>query len=125
MIYRILVSARIYFEDEQGRRISVSSARLMGAGRGGCRGMMDLVQLPRKLHPRARFFFTEKSWRAFGRFIYREARNDGRAVKLVKKRNPARSQITYQDEYQVAILPIKCRYPATRAVALIVERRAR
>jgi len=40
-----------------------------------------------------------------GRHMYAAARQRGHTIRLIRRKNPAKSQIVYQDAYQVAILP--------------------
>jgi hypothetical protein len=58
-------------------------------------------------HPRTRFYFTERGWREIGKSIAAQARSEGHAVRVLRRKNPLPSQIVYQDELQVAILPNK------------------
>jgi hypothetical protein len=53
---------------------------------------------------RARFYFTELGWRKVGRFVAAEAKRTGRVVKVIRRKQPDRSQIVYQDELQLAVL---------------------
>ena len=63
------------------------------------------IPFPRLEQPRARFYFTEAGWERYGRHVYTAARARGHAIRVIRRKNPARSQIVYQDDYQVAILP--------------------
>jgi len=62
---------------------------------------------PRITNPRARFYFTEAGWEQVGKTVAANARREGRIVKVIRRKNPEASQIVYQDELQVAIIPIK------------------
>ena len=54
---------------------------------------------------RARFYFTERGWQKVGRLAAAEARRRGHVVKVIRRKQPRRSQIVYRDDLQVAILP--------------------
>lgn len=58
---------------------------------------------------RARFYFTERGWKLIGRHLAAMAVRHGHVVKIIRRKNPDRSQIVYEDELQVAILPMKRR----------------
>jgi hypothetical protein len=59
------------------------------------------------VNPRARFYFTEWGWEVFGRKLYTLAIQRGYAPKVIRLKNPKRSDVVYVDSYQVAILPKK------------------
>ena len=65
-------------------------------------------------NPRARFYFTERGWRRFGRKVAAEARCRGHVVKIVRRKNPLPSQIAYADPWQVALLPEKRKGKSSR-----------
>lgn len=65
------------------------------------------VKLPRITNHRARFYFTEAGWEQVGKVVAANARREGRVVKIIRQKNPEASQIVYQDELQVAIIPVK------------------
>jgi hypothetical protein len=71
-------------------------------------GMSGLPS-PDKVHPRARFYFTEAGFRRFGEEIIADAKAHGQVLRVEKRKNPSRSEIVWQDEWQVAILPAKKR----------------
>lgn len=58
----------------------------------------------RNFNRRARFYFTEKGWDTFGRQVCAIATKRGLNPKVVRKKNPKRSDVIYADGYQVAIL---------------------
>ena len=58
-----------------------------------------------KVNPRARFYFTEKGWELYGRQVQSLATKQGFDPRVERRKNPKRSQIVYEDAYQVAILP--------------------
>ena len=59
------------------------------------------------MNQKARFYFTEKGYHECGKDFIEEAREYGQILQVIKRKNPKKSQIVYQDEYQVAILPDK------------------
>jgi hypothetical protein len=54
---------------------------------------------------RARFYFTERGWSKVGRHVAAEARRFGHVVKVIRSKEPERSQVIYRDALQVALLP--------------------
>jgi hypothetical protein len=60
-------------------------------------------------NPRTRFYFTEAGWQKYGRQMYAAARQRGHTIRIIRRKNPAKSQIVYQDAYQVALLPGRAR----------------
>lgn len=104
MIYRILVNYRYCGLDLSTGKIVEREGSLTGVGTAG------LITNPRLKAPefenrRARFFFTEKGWRTIGQSIVSEAKRRGHLVQVIRRKNPAKSQVFYQDPDQVAILP--------------------
>jgi len=63
------------------------------------------LPMPMLSNPRVRFWFTERGWRAYGLRVAAEARASGRAFRVVRRKNPARSMVVYRDDWQVALLP--------------------
>jgi hypothetical protein len=98
MIYRIICSNIAY----PSNRIP---GRLMGAWVAGVDGFN--LNYPDISEPRARFYFTENGWCKVGRFVAVNARREDRVVRVIRRKNPHKSQIVYKDELQVAILPRK------------------
>lgn len=106
MIYRILSDSEITVWDEVTQtRITIPAGRLMGGFMAGLEGFT--LSMPDVKNPRTRFYFTEKGWREIGRFVVAEARRVGHQVRVLRRKNPLRSQVVYQDQLQVAILPRK------------------
>jgi hypothetical protein len=64
------------------------------------------IPFPRITNPRARFFFTEAGWKRYGRHVYAAARRRGHRIRLIRRKNPAPSQVVYRDAFQVAVLPV-------------------
>jgi hypothetical protein len=64
------------------------------------------LQAPNISNRRARFYFTERGWQKTGRVVAAEARRRGEVVKVIRRKQPRRSQI-YRDDLQVAILPTR------------------
>jgi hypothetical protein len=86
--------------------ISLSPGRLMGAFNAGVAdGAWGDLPMPMLSNPRVRFWFTERGWRAYGLRVAAEARASGRAFRVVRRKNPAKSMVVYRDDWQVALLP--------------------
>lgn len=111
MIYRILADATAYITDPETneQRCIPAGTDLRGVFMAGVSEGMGDIPFPRLSNPRARFYFTEKGWQKYGRHVYAAALYQGHAVRVIRRKNPARSQIAYQDEFQVAILPQRAR----------------
>jgi hypothetical protein len=88
MIYRILCNG---YE----RLLGALSADVDGFDHLKTRGIRN---------KRARFYFTEKGWRLFGRQVAANARKAGR---VLRRKNPDPAQLVYEDEFQVALLTRK------------------
>jgi hypothetical protein len=58
---------------------------------------------------RDHFFFTEAGWKRYGRHVYAAARRRGHRLRLIRRKNPAPSQVVYRNAFQVAILPLTTR----------------
>jgi hypothetical protein len=65
------------------------------------------LRSPNIANRRARFYFTERGWRKVGRHVAGEARRIGHIVKVIRRKEPARSQVVYRDALQVALLPLR------------------
>jgi hypothetical protein len=107
MIYRILIDTVAYQHDPatQVLHMAPSGTRLRGVFTAGfSQGLAD-IPFPRITNPRARFYFTEIGWDTYGRHVAAAARQHGHTVRVIRSKNPDRSQIVYQDDYQLAILP--------------------
>jgi hypothetical protein len=109
MIYRILADATAYITDPATNELRCVPAGtdLRGVFTAGVSEGMGDIPFPRLSNPRARFYFTEAGWEKYGRHVYAAARKQGHAVRVIRRKNPAHSQIVYQDAYQVAILPAR------------------
>ena len=116
MIYRIITDFRmIQFESDPKQKELVWQFVLPATredqkmtGAGTCFGnIMFMHGLPAPLiqNPRARFYFTEKGWNKVGRFVTCEAQKKGFVMKVIRRKNPAASQIVYRDGLQVSLLP--------------------
>jgi hypothetical protein len=105
MIYRILANTKpgLLFDDTRQEFVRGPHGPLRGAWMAGLSGMS--VKYPKIKNRRVRFFFTEKGWRRVGQAITARAISEGHVVRVIRQKNPARSQIFYQDTDQVAILP--------------------
>jgi hypothetical protein len=108
MIYRILTGAYDEYWDDAKQSYVRTPIPMLGAGRT-LGGMMWELHLPAPAitNERARFWFTERGWDRFGRALVSEGRQRGYVVKVIRRKNPRRSQIVYEDEWQVALLPLK------------------
>jgi hypothetical protein len=112
MIYRILCNGSdddAFFLDvwNGSEWPAVARERLMGVFAAGVPADWKNLDRPDLQNKRARFFFTEKGWRLIGRFVVADARQDGRVIRVFRRKNPNPSEIAFQDELQVAILPRK------------------
>lgn len=111
MIYRIVVDClESVIRDPETYHIVGREYRMRGAGR--CLGLpMWVLGLPAPhiTNPRARFYFTEDGWQRVGRYVALAGQQAGHQMKVIRRKNPRRSQIVYQDALQVAILPAKTR----------------
>ncbi len=104
MIYRILANAKKgSFSFSRQEFIPGSPGPLRGAWTAGLAGMN--VKFPEIENRRVRFFFTEKGWREVGRAIVARAIREGHVIRVIRQKNPMKSQIFYKDADQVAILP--------------------
>lgn len=79
---------------------------------GGCwehggLGMMNIDAPKVNINPKARFWFTEKGYDLCAKEIIADAKKEGQILQVIKRKNPAKSQIVWQDEHQMAILPDK------------------
>jgi hypothetical protein len=119
MIYRILIDlsdpqnallSRLY--DIAGGSVPIPwSKRIERRLAGGSYGTLAIIMFsrglrsPRITNHRARFYFTERGWRKVGRHVAGEARRLGHLVKVIRRKEPDRSQVTYRDALHVALLP--------------------
>ena len=112
MIYRILCNGsdgNAFFLDvwDKTERPAESRQRLMGAYAANVPCDWDGLRRPPLEHHRARFYFTEKGWCRIGRCVAADARQAGRVVRVLRRKNPPASDVVYEDELQVALLPRK------------------
>lgn len=107
MIYRILTDTVSYVTDPvTGEQRAVPSGTdLRGVFMAGISDGLGDIPFPRISQPRARFYFTEAGWERYGRHVYAAARARRHSVRVVRRKNPARSQVVYRDDFQVAVLP--------------------
>lgn len=105
MIYRIIGEAdRLMWSEKDNEYIRIVGV-LKGAMYAGFYGM-DELPYPRHItNPRVRFWFTERGWSKYGRYVLSSARTSGRTYRLIRQKNPPRSSVVYRDEWQVALLP--------------------
>lgn len=107
MIYRILVDSVAYEHDPITNELNTppSGTRMRGVFTAGfSKGLSD-IPYPHITNPRARFYFTELGWHTYGRNVSAAARQHGHTVRVIRCKNPDRSQVVYRDKYQVALLP--------------------
>lgn len=109
MIYRILADTTAYVTDPATGELRQVPAGtdMRGVFTAGVSDGLGDIPFPRLSNPRARFYFTEAGWQKYGRHVYTAAVRRGHAVRVIRRKNPARSQIVYEDRYQVAILPAR------------------
>ena len=107
MIYRILIDTLVYEMDATTQTMCErpSGTNLRGAFTAGLSQGLGDIPFPRITNSRARFYFTEAGWRKYGRHMYAAARQRGHSIRVIRRKNPLKSQIVYRDAYQVAILP--------------------
>ena len=108
MIYRVLTGAIIEFWSEADRSHIRYESPMAGAG-STLGGLMWALHLPAPDfdNPKARFWFTEAGWDQVGRELVAEGRRRGYVIKVIRRKNPRRSQIVHQDAWQLALLPLR------------------
>ena len=114
VIYRILSDTSTLHDDDDDEDSDEVVRRSSGTDQGGVwsRWGVDFGDLPLPRHlsnHRARFYFTEEGWRRYGRPVYASALQAGAQLKVIRRKNPDRSQVVYRDRWQLAILPRKDR----------------
>jgi len=99
-------SGWVWSEETGALEISPGPGRLMGAFNARVAEMAwgDLP-MPLLYNPRVRFWFTERGWRSYGLRVAAGARASGRAFRVIRRKNPAKSMVVYRDDWQVALLP--------------------
>jgi len=86
--------------------ISLSPGRLMGAFSAGIADEgWGCLPMPVLSSPRVRFWFTGRGWRAYGLRVAAGTRASGRAVRVIRRKNPSKSMVVYRDDWQVALPP--------------------
>jgi hypothetical protein len=116
MIYRILIDTVAYELNDTTHTVYEypSGTNLRGAFTAGLSEGLDDIPFPHITNPRARFYFTEAGWQKYGRPMYAAARQRGHTIRVIRRKNPTKSQIVYQDSYQVAILPAPAKRSSKR-----------
>jgi hypothetical protein len=106
MIYRILTGVTHEWWDATRETYVRELLPMLGAG-STLAGLMWELHLPAPdlTNDRVRFWFTERGWDRFGRALASEGRRRGYVVKVIRRKNPRRSQIVFADAWQVALLP--------------------
>lgn len=108
MIYRILTGVIDEYWSWSEKEYVRVELPLRGAGAPLGAMMWELhLPAPDFDNPRARFWFTEQGWDRVGRALVAEGRRRGYVIKVIRRKNPRRSQIVYQDDLQLALLPLK------------------
>lgn len=107
MIYRIIAEDERYYWDKEEEQYIQVSGSLRGAYMAGFTDFQGLPMPKARVHPRARFWFTEAGWKKYGKFVIADAMRSGRVYRLLRRKNPPRSAIVYQDKWQIALLPVK------------------
>jgi hypothetical protein len=108
LIYRVIgeSAAWVWSEESGAPEVSTQPGRLAGAWSAGLAdGAWGGLVMPMLSNPRVRFWFTERGWRACGLRVASEARASGRAFRVIRRKNPAASEVAYRDDWQVALLP--------------------
>ena len=105
MIYRILAATQLGEWDDTRKEWFTVPGPLQGGFMAGLGGF-DL-DMPDIKNPRTRFYFTEKGWCELGKAIVAQARRDGVHVRILRRKNPLPSQIIFEDDLQMALLPRK------------------
>ncbi len=108
MIYRLLSDREeAVFDEATGlvERFGPSGSGMGGVFSAGVGEGFHDMPFPLIEHPRARFWFTEDGWKSYGRHVHDAAVRRGHVVRVIRRKNPPRSQVVYRDRYQVAILP--------------------
>jgi hypothetical protein len=98
----------------QGRWRREAVRRLQGVSSFGVEMNRHGLRSPRISNPRVRFYFTERGWVKVGRHVAAEARRAGHIVKVIRRKQPERSQVVYRDLLQLAVLPRRQRAGAER-----------
>lgn len=116
MIYRILIDTIATEFDNATNEMHEypSGTNLRGAFSAGRSEGLDDIPYPKLTNPRARFYFTEAGWKKYGRPLCDTARRRGHTIRLVRRKNPAKSQVVYRDAHQVAILPASAKRSGER-----------
>jgi hypothetical protein len=109
VIYRVISESTVWVWSEETGAMEVSNdipGQLMGAFSAGIvNSAWTDLRMPHVTNPRVRFWFTERGWRAVGLRVAAAARASGRSYRVIRRKNPPRSQVLYRDEWQVALLP--------------------
>ena len=96
----------VWSEEAGALEVSLSPGLLMGAFNAGvAENAWGDLPMPYMPNPRVRFWFTERGWRVYGKRVAAEARASGRAFRVIRRKNPPKSMVVYQDDWQVALLP--------------------
>lgn len=105
MIYRIVAESVRWVDDNGEMRQEGTGNHLRGVFRAGFSDGFGDLKLVWIDHPRARFYFTEAGWAEYGQRVAAAAQQQGITIRVLRAKNPARSQIVYQDRFQIVVLP--------------------
>ncbi len=109
MIYRVVGESSVWVWSEDSGALEIAppgQGQLMGAYNAGLADdAWGDLPMPGLSNPRVRFWFTERGWRAYGLRVAAGARASGRPYRVIRRKNPSRSEVVYRDEWQVALLP--------------------
>jgi hypothetical protein len=109
LIYRVLGESSQWVWSEESGAMEIdllSPGRLMGAFNANVAvGAWSDLPVPLLSNPRARFWFTERGWHAYGLRVAAAAQASGRTFRVIRRKNPPKSMVAYRDDWQVALLP--------------------
>lgn len=94
MIYRLLVEDD-WFHDRLKPAGNIMGQQMCALGLGGAKKWYWQTN--------CKFFFTEKGWKEVGKKLAGEAIRAGLQIKILKLKNPKRSEILYKDAMQVVV----------------------
>jgi len=86
----------------------IKNRRCGGAWQFATLDMPPELRAPRKsFSKKAKFYFTEAGYKLAKEYIQKSAIKWNFELRVIKRKNPKKSQIVFQDKYQVAILEDK------------------
>jgi hypothetical protein len=109
MIFRIIAETQhhLWSEPPAAALPETGPGRMAGVWRSGLSTgwWNDDLIMPQVRTARARFWFTEAGRRRYGAPLAAHIRAQGIPVRIHRRKNPPRSEVVYQDAWQVALLP--------------------